>query len=182
MEKGVRAMYFVKLKFLAVAVLGVGLAGGLAYSSRGQQSERPIEPSTAKRAAAAEPSKVAANDEEKKPAMSVERMPPVVVRTVPQAGDTQVDAAKVKEIRITFSKKMMDKSWSWVQISKETFPKADGEVSYDKDHRTCVMPVKLEPGKTYVIWLNSERFHNFTDAGGRPAVPYLLVFQTKAAN
>jgi RNA polymerase sigma-70 factor (ECF subfamily) len=47
-----------------------------------------------------------------------------------------------------------------------------------KDKRTCVVKVKLEPGKTYAIWLNSEKFHNFKDADGRPAVPYLLVFQT----
>ena len=39
--------------------------------------------------------------------------------------------------------------------------------------------VKLEKGRTYVIWLNSEKFENFKDASGNPAVPYLLVFETK---
>jgi len=29
-----------------------------------------------------------------------------------------------------------------------------------------------------LIWLNSEKFDNFKDADGRPAVPYLLVFKT----
>jgi hypothetical protein len=38
--------------------------------------------------------------------------------------------------------------------------------------------VKLEPGKTYVIWLNSQKFRNFKDKDGQPAVPYLLVFET----
>ena len=36
-----------------------------------------------------------------------------------------------------------------------------------------------EPGKTYAIWVNSEKFNNFKDTGGRSAVPYLLVFKTK---
>jgi RNA polymerase sigma-70 factor (ECF subfamily) len=42
-----------------------------------------------------------------------------------------------------------------------------------------VAKVKLEPGKTYAFWLNSNNFHNFKDNDGRPAVPYLLIFQTK---
>jgi RNA polymerase sigma factor (sigma-70 family) len=179
MEKGLRVMYLSKLKLLAVVVLGIGLLGGLAYHGRGQQPKPPSEPSV-KNVVAATPIKAAAKeDDEKEAAVSVKELPPVVVRTAPQAGDTQVDASKVKEIRITFSKKMMDKSWSWVQISKETFPTSDGDVHYDKELRTCVMPVKLEPGKTYVLWLNSERFDNFKDADGRSAVPYLLVFETK---
>jgi len=110
---------------------------------------------------------------------SVATLPPVVVKTVPQSGDTAVDAKAVKEIRVTFSKKMTDKSWSWSQISKDTFPKITGDIRYDKDGMTCVCPVELEPGRTYVSWLNSEKFHNFKDADGQPAVPYLLVFETK---
>ena len=42
-----------------------------------------------------------------------------------------------------------------------------------------VLPVRLEPGKTYAIWVNSEKFGNFKDADGRSAVPYLPVFRTK---
>jgi hypothetical protein len=41
------------------------------------------------------------------------------------------------------------------------------------------MPVKLEPGKTYVMGINSERFHGFQDAQGHPALPYLVVFRTR---
>jgi len=108
---------------------------------------------------------------------SVDTMPPVVVKTVPQAGDTKVDPS-ITEIRATFSKEMMDGNWSWVQISDESFPKIAGKVHYLEDKRTCVLPVKLEGGKTYVIWLNSERFNNFKDRERRPAIPYLLVFET----
>jgi hypothetical protein len=110
---------------------------------------------------------------------SVKSLPPVVVKTVPQSGDTQVDATKVKEVRVTFSKDMADKTWTWSQISEDTKLPIAGDVHYDKDKRTCVAGVKLEPGKTYVVWLNSDKFANFKDADGLPAVPYLLVFETK---
>jgi RNA polymerase sigma factor (sigma-70 family) len=109
--------------------------------------------------------------------ITVEATPPVVVKTVPQAGMTNVDA-KTTAIQVTFSKEMMDKSWSWSQLSDDTFPKINGKPKYLKDKRTCVVTVKLEPDKTYAIWLNSEKFGNFKDADGRPAVPYLLVFKT----
>ncbi len=110
---------------------------------------------------------------------SVAGSAPVVVKTEPQAGDTQVDAATVKEIRITFSKEMNEKGYSFSQISSEHFPKTTGKASFDKERRTCVLPVKLEPGKTYVIWLNPQKFQGFRDTDGRPAVFYPLVFETK---
>ena len=109
---------------------------------------------------------------------SVETMSPVVVKTVPQAGDTKVDPS-ITEIHATFSKEMMDGNWSWVQISDESFPKMNGKIHYLADKRTCVLPVKLEGGKTYVLWLNSQRFNNFKDPQRRPAIPYLLVFETR---
>jgi len=112
---------------------------------------------------------------------SVKTLPPVVVKTVPAAGDTQVDAATTKEIRVTFSKKMTDKSWSWSDMGELTRLPLAGEIRYDADGKTCIAPVKLEAGKTYVSWLNSEKFKNFKDADGNPAIPYLLVFETKAA-
>jgi RNA polymerase sigma-70 factor (ECF subfamily) len=113
----------------------------------------------------------------------VATVPPVVVKTVPTAGATDVDPT-LTEIKVTFSKDMADESWSWVQLSDESFPKPVGDkpIHYEKDKRTCVMAVKLEPGKTYAIWVNSEKFANFKDPHGRSAVPYLLVFQTKTVD
>jgi hypothetical protein len=84
-----------------------------------------------------------------------------------------------REIRVTFSKEMSDGSWSWSQISDESFPSMTGKVHYLADRKTCVAPVKLAPGKTYVIWLNSQKFGNFRDSAGQSAVPYLLVFETR---
>ena len=42
-----------------------------------------------------------------------------------------------------------------------------------------MLPVKLEPGKTSVVWINRERFNSFRDTENHPAVSYLLVFETK---
>ena len=112
--------------------------------------------------------------------VSVESMPPSVVQTVPQAGDIGVDPA-LGEVRVTFSKEMMTKEmWSWCSHSPGTFPKIDKtKIRYLEDKRTCVLPVKLAPGKTYVIWINTQKFNYFKDTQGNSAVPYLLVFQTK---
>lgn len=110
--------------------------------------------------------------------VTLESAPPVVVRTVPEGGAGDVDPA-LTEIKVTFSKDMRDGSWSWSTLSKESFPKTGGEPKYLDDKRTCVLPVTLEPGKTYALWVNSGKYLNFKDVDNRPAVPYLLVFKTK---
>jgi RNA polymerase sigma-70 factor (ECF subfamily) len=109
--------------------------------------------------------------------VSLESAPPVVVKTVPPAGTRDVDPG-LTEIQVTFSKPMMDQSWSWSTWGEDTYPATIGKPRYLEDGRTCVLPVKLEPGKFYATWLNSQKFHGFADAKGVPAVPYLLTFQT----
>lgn len=111
--------------------------------------------------------------------VTLESSPPVVIKTVPVAGADDVDP-KLAEIKVTFSKDMKTDRWSWAMINKESFPKMDGDPKYLADKRTCVLPVKLEPGQTYAIWINSEKkFMDFKDTAGHSAVPYLLVFKTR---
>ncbi len=110
--------------------------------------------------------------------VTLDAVPPVVVKAVPEAGTDGVDPG-LTEIKVTYSKDMTDGSWSWSTASKESFPPLGGKPHYDVDHRTCILPVKLAPGKTYAIWLNSGKFGNFKDKDGHSAVPYLLVFKTK---
>lgn len=109
---------------------------------------------------------------------TVENAPPVVVKTIPQSGAVNVDPA-TKEIVVVFAKEMTDGSWSWSTAGKNNYPGSTGKPSYRADKRSCVLPVKLEPGKDYAIWVNSAKFNNFKDASGKSAVPYLLVFRTK---
>ncbi len=121
---------------------------------------------------------VTAGSSEEAAPVSVKGLPPSVVKTVPQAGDTAVDPA-LKEIRVTFSKNMLtNRMWAVCQVSQDTFPQMAGQIHY-ADNRTCVVPVKLEPGKTYVLWFNRDQFNSFRDAENNPSVPYLLVFQTR---
>jgi len=110
--------------------------------------------------------------------MTLQTAPPVVVKTVPESGAKEIDPG-LSEIKITFSKDMQGHSWSWSTAWQKSTPDASGAPKYLDDKRTCVLPVKLESGKVYGYWLNSEKFHNFKDSDGRPAVPYLLVFRTK---
>jgi RNA polymerase sigma-70 factor (ECF subfamily) len=111
--------------------------------------------------------------------ISLANVPPVVVKSVPEAGSDDVDSS-LNEITVTFSKDMTDGSWSWSTASKESFPELAGKPHYLEDKRTCVLPVHLKPGTTYAIWINSAKFTGFQDAEGKPAVPYLLVFKTKS--
>lgn len=102
----------------------------------------------------------------------------MVVKAVPEAGSKEV-APGVVEIRVTFSKPMTDQSWSWSTAWKDSTPEIIGKPKYDADKKTCVVKAKLEAGKTYGYWLNSDKFHGFKDEKGHSAVPYLLVFKTK---
>ncbi len=114
--------------------------------------------------------------EESPPTLST--LPPVVVRTYPISGATDVPPG-VAEIRVTFSKDMLDGSWSWSSAWENSEPESIGEAKYETDRRTCVLKVVLKPGTTYAYWLNSGKFGHFQDLDGRAAVPYLLIFRTR---
>ena len=109
---------------------------------------------------------------------TVDLVPAVVVQTEPASGAGDV-AAGVRDLRVRFSKTMTDQSWSWSEAWPGSVPELIGSPQYDAERRTCTVKAKLEPGRTYACWLNSERFTNFKDTNGNPAVPYLLIFQTQ---
>jgi RNA polymerase sigma-70 factor (ECF subfamily) len=111
-------------------------------------------------------------------AQDMDNFAPVVVKTVPEAGSKDVPPGEF-EVKITFSKEMTDQSWSLSSAWQHSDPESLGKPHYESDHKTCVMKVKLEPGKTYGWWINSQKFHGFQDKQGHPAIPYLLTFKTK---
>jgi RNA polymerase sigma-70 factor (ECF subfamily) len=74
---------------------------------------------------------------------------------------------------------MLDQSWSWTTAWSNSTPEMLSGPVY-QDGRTCVIKVRLEANRTYGYWLNTETFNNFKDADGRAAIPYLLIFQTRA--
>jgi hypothetical protein len=111
-------------------------------------------------------------------AQDLDSMPPVVVKTVPESGTTNVAPGEV-ELKVMFSKEMYDGSWSWSTAWTDSSPEFIGQPAYDSAHRTCVVKARLEPNKTYGFWLNSRNFSGFRDWQGHAAVQYLFVFQTK---
>ena len=102
---------------------------------------------------------------------------PKVISTIPQNGSRTVDPS-LTEISVTFSEPMMDKSWSWSYEDKDKFPQMTGQ-PYCVNNTKCVLPVKLEPKKEYVIWINTVKFKNFKSKTGIPAEPYKVTFRTK---
>ncbi|HTB82083.1 MAG TPA: DUF4019 domain-containing protein [Candidatus Sulfotelmatobacter sp.] len=111
------------------------------------------------------------------PAHDIDSAPPVVIKTIPEAGRNDVSPGEY-EVQVTFSKDMADQSWSWSTAWENSAPEMIGRPHYEPDHRTCIVKVKLEPGTTYGWWLNSQKFHGFRDTQGHAAVPYLMSFGT----
>lgn len=103
--------------------------------------------------------------------------PPRVVRLEPADGALDVDPA-TSELRATFDRPMAE-GWSWVTEGPETFPETTGRAFLTSDGTQAVLPVRLEPGRTYVIWLNSEEFRNFHDRDGRELAPVRWTFATR---
>jgi hypothetical protein len=167
----------------------IGVACALIISAVGQRREKP--PGTFKDARQLAPAAIVNHPQFKSPEVdptsrssdleagtTLGELPPVVIQTFPVAGTREMEPG-VTEIRATFNKDMTDGSWSWSEVWEDSTPAPLGQPRFESDHRTCVIKVKLERGRTYAWWLNSERFHNFKDKGGRASVPYLLIFQTK---
>lgn len=103
--------------------------------------------------------------------------PPRVAETFPGNGAQNVDPT-IGEIWVKFDHKMTDRSWSWCYEDRSKFPQV-GTPHYTEGMTTCVLPVKLEPGKEYVIWINTQNAKGFRDQAGRPAVPYRFTFRTR---
>lgn len=103
---------------------------------------------------------------------------PRVVSTFPENGSQDVDPS-INEISVTFNEEMMDGNWSWVYENESTFPQMIGQAYYKDNNTTNVLPVKLEPNKEYVIWINSANYKNFKNKKGISAFPFRFTFKTK---
>lgn len=104
--------------------------------------------------------------------------PPRVIQTAPLNGSQDVDPS-LRELSVTFNEEMMDGNWSWVYEDKALFPRIVGQAYYT-DHGTVNrLPVKLEPNKEYVIWINSSKFRNYKDKSGNSAIPFRFTFKTR---
>jgi hypothetical protein len=107
---------------------------------------------------------------------------PVVLETTPRDGEVDVDA-ELGHITATFSEAMDHAGWSWVTEVGRSAPSITGLPFY-LDETTTVLPVRLEPGTTYGIWLNSpddEELRKFTNPAGISARAHRIRFTTQAS-
>jgi RNA polymerase sigma-70 factor (ECF subfamily) len=111
-------------------------------------------------------------------AAPVHGAPPRIARLDPPNGATDV-APGERVLRATFDRPM-EASWSWVTEGRD-FPEATGKAYFEPDAMTAAMPVRLEPGRTYVVWLNSAQYQLFRDRAGVPAPPLRWTFSTRPA-
>ncbi len=103
---------------------------------------------------------------------------PKIMRLIPKNGAKDVNP-NLTEIRVTFSVPMgAGFSWTGGGPDFPTIPK--GKKPYwTEDHKTCVLPVKLEPGHTYRLGINSPSYKSFQSSGGVPLAPVVLRFTTR---
>ena len=104
---------------------------------------------------------------------------PHVVAFDPPLGASNVDPARTV-LSVTFDRVMDREGWAWVIEDKATAPDI-GESTWDEAVRTNSAPVRLEPGKTYVVWINSPQYSYFKDPQGNTATPVRWSFTTRAA-
>jgi hypothetical protein len=100
---------------------------------------------------------------------------PKVVATYPSDG-AHVPPS-IAELKVSYDHRMMA-SWSFATRSEKAFPEVLGAPSLSPDHITISLPIRLEPNRTYVVWLNTERYKNFKSEDGEAAEPYRLTFHT----
>ena len=99
---------------------------------------------------------------------------PQIVKTIPLIGAKDVEPT-LKEIVIVFDRDM-GPGFSWTG-GGEQFPKTTGGAFW-RDSRTCVLPVALEPGKSYRFGINAPSYKNFRSKEGVPVEPVPFEFIT----
>ncbi|MCE5341728.1 MAG: tetratricopeptide repeat protein [Planctomycetaceae bacterium] len=103
---------------------------------------------------------------------------PTVVDSFPKAYSNDIDPA-TKEISVTFDEDMFQHGWSWCRTGPlSDYPTVLGNPKW-RDNRTCVLPVKVEPARSYLVIINYAPYESFKNTDMIPAKTYAIVFATK---
>jgi DNA-binding CsgD family transcriptional regulator len=103
---------------------------------------------------------------------------PRVVSTFPAPGAV-VKPGRI-DLRVTFDRPMRQQSFSFVQKSPDTYPDCgSNRPAQSADGRTFTLACRIEPGRQYEIWFNSEPYMNFADEKDVAAIPHGLRFRTR---
>ncbi|MHC4467567.1 MAG: right-handed parallel beta-helix repeat-containing protein, partial [Planctomycetota bacterium] len=105
---------------------------------------------------------------------------PIVISTVPAVFSDDVSTI-LRRITVTFDQPMMDGSWSWTG-GGDTYPETTGQIRYDRNKTTCILPVRLAPGRVYWVGINSPSYKNFKNLANVPAQRYVILFSTEAVD
>lgn len=103
---------------------------------------------------------------------------PRALRFDPPLGATDVDPARTT-MSVTFDRPMDRDGWAWVVESQDNAPEV-GDSSWDFTAITNTAQVKLQPGRTYVVWINSAQYPYFRDVQGHTLPPIRWTFTTAA--
>ncbi len=102
---------------------------------------------------------------------------PRVVATYPARGDTIPPGPLT--LSVTFDQPMREGSFSFVQMSAETYPACEPRPQISADRRTFTLHCTTLPGRRYEIWFNRAPYMNFKSVAGMPAQPFQLLFRTR---
>ena len=102
---------------------------------------------------------------------------PVVIKTTPPVYADDVSPT-LNRLSVTFNQTMYEGNFAWVTWDGP-FPETTGKPSFDLTKKVCSLPVKLEPGKAYLVGINIGKFNSFQSQDGVTARPYALVFATQ---
>lgn len=101
---------------------------------------------------------------------------PRVVATTPTLEARFADPA-LEKLVVRFDQPMHRTSWSWCG-GGPLYPEITGK-PYFEDDTTCVLPVRLEPERTYQLWINCPGYEGFRSrAGNLPAESQPFRFTT----
>lgn len=102
--------------------------------------------------------------------------PPRITHATPDHADTI--SPTLTELRFTFDQDMSTSGQS-ICGGGPSFPQITAPGRWDGP-RTFVLPVKLEPGKSYSLSINCPAARNFRSSRGEPAEPHPIQFRTLA--
>ena len=102
---------------------------------------------------------------------------PHIVATTPRVGEV-INPGRFT-LSATFDRPMRADSYSFVQVSLDSFPACDRRPQLSANGRTFALRCTAAAGRNYEVWFNREPYMNFTSLNGVAAQPYRLTFSAR---
>jgi hypothetical protein len=104
---------------------------------------------------------------------------PKAVEMSPDNGATEVDAAAVTAITVTFDRPLREGNFALFPVPQAALPTLKGPPRFDGGGRTIILACELKPGVTYGLQFNSPQHMAFVDLEGNPLAPLVYRFTTR---